>query len=100
MQAAMPILVPDRAFHLTGIEPRALQSTADSGRMKTRLVCPECGCWICGQAASNYRLRRIRCGTLDYTSWVQPTVHYWTRSKQAWLRLPEGDQTYETQPGL
>ena len=97
---SISVLVPDRGFHLAGIEPRTLESTADSGRVKTRLVCPECGCWICGQAASDHGLRRVRCGTLDDTSWVRPTVHYWTRSQQAWLMLPEGDQTYETQPSL
>jgi hypothetical protein len=41
---------------------------------------------------------RVRAGTLDDTSWLQPTVHFWTRSKQRWITLPEGDQSFETQP--
>jgi hypothetical protein len=32
------------------------------------------------------------------TSWLRPTVHFWTRSKQPWITLPEGDQSFETQP--
>jgi hypothetical protein len=42
--------------------------------------------------------RIVRAGTLDDTSWVRPTTHFWTRSKQPWLVLPEGDVIYETQP--
>jgi len=43
-------------------------------------------------------VRRVRAGTLDDTSWLRPTRHIWTRSKQPWITLPEGDQIFETQP--
>ena len=95
---SMAIAVNDRAFHLTGIEPRLLHAIADSGRVKTRWVCPECGCWICGASSSDEGLRRVRSGTLDDTSWLRPTAHFWTRSKQPWVALPEGDQIFATQP--
>jgi hypothetical protein len=26
------------------------------------------------------------------------SAHFWTRSKQPWITLPEGDQIFETQP--
>jgi len=42
------IVVAENAFRLSGIEPRSIQRTADSGRVSTRLVCPECGSWVCG----------------------------------------------------
>jgi hypothetical protein len=37
-------------------------------------------------------------GTLDDTSWLRPTVHFWTRSAQPWVVLPESDRRFETQP--
>jgi hypothetical protein len=40
----------------------------------------------------------VRSGTLDDTSLLRPTAHFWTRSKQPWIALPEGDQIFETQP--
>ena len=40
----------------------------------------------------------VRAGTLDDTSWLRPTVHFWTRSAQPWLALPEGDTRFQTQP--
>jgi hypothetical protein len=95
---SMAIVVNDAAFRLMGIEPRPIQRTADSGHIVTRWVCPECGCWVSGVSSSDNHLRRVRAGTLDDSSWLRPTMHFWTRSKQPWLTLPEGDQTFETQP--
>ena len=47
---SMGIVVPEAAFKLGGVEPRALQRLADSGRTSIRWVCPECGSWIAGPA--------------------------------------------------
>src|SRR5205807_276514 len=80
------IVVPEQGFRLTGIEPRRLQRTADSGRVNTRLVCPECGSWICGLPRDG--VVRVRGGTLDDTSWLRPTRHIWTRRKQPWVCCP------------
>ena len=41
---------------------------------------------------------RVPAGTLDDTSWLRPTVHFWTRNKQPWVALPEGNQSFATQP--
>jgi hypothetical protein len=108
---SLAIVVPDRAFRMTKGEPRLVPRTADSGRTVTRWLCPACGGWIAGSpqppvpgdiaagAAQGEMIRRVRAGTLDDTSWLCPTAHFWTRSKQPWVVLPEGDQIYETQPG-
>jgi len=100
---SLAITVPDSAFRLTKGEPRPVQRTADSGRIVTRWLCPECGGWIVGGpqpgTAPGEVIRRVRAGTLDDTSWLRPTAHFWTRSKQPWVALPERDQIFETQPG-
>ena len=83
---SLGIVVPEKAFRLKGIEPRRLQRTADSGRVNTRLVCPECGSWICGIPRDG--VVRVRGGTLDDRSWLRPTKHIWTRRKQPWVKLP------------
>jgi hypothetical protein len=95
---SMGIVVSDEAFLLMGVEPRAIQRTADSGGAVTRWICPECGSWVCGWSSSDNGLRRVRAGTLDDTSWLRPTAHFWTRSKQRWITLSEGDEVFETQP--
>ena len=93
---SLGVIVPETGFRLMGIEPRQLRRTADSGRVNIRLVCPECGSWICGLPRDG--VHRVRGGTLDDTSWLRPTRHIWTRRKQAWVTIPESDEVFEGQP--
>ena len=96
-------VVPDEAFEATGKPARSIAGgIADSGRVKYRWVCPDCGVWLFGNPRPGTKrpgtVRVVRGGTLDDTSWVRPTTHYWTRSAQPWLVL-YGIQ-YETQPEI
>jgi hypothetical protein len=93
---SMGLVVAETALRLSGIEPKPLQRVADSGRINTRLVCPECGSWICGVPRDG--VVRVRAGSLDDTSWLRPTRHIWTRSKQPWITFAEGDEIFEAQP--
>src|SRR5207302_3531404 len=60
---SMGLVVTETAFRLSGVEPEPLQRVADSGRVNTRLVCPECGSWICGLPRDG--VVRVRAGSLD-----------------------------------
>lgn len=94
---SMAIVLPAESFHLLAGEPQAFQRTGTSGRVLTLWICPKCGSWIC--AGPNLSaVRNVRAGTLDDTAWLRPTVHFWTRSKQPWVMLPEGSEIFETQP--
>ena len=98
------VVVPDDAFRLTGMEGRMAPGIlADSGRKKMRWICPECGTWLYGspRPGTEYRgtVRVVRGGTLDDTSWLNPQTHFWTRSKQPWVALPQDATLFETQPG-
>ena len=93
---SMGLIVAETAFRLSGVDPKSLQRVADSGRVNTRLVCPECGSWICGLPRDG--LVRVRAGSLDDTSWLRPTRHIWTRSKQPWITFAAGDEIFEAQP--
>ena len=85
-----------------GDETRPFQRATDGGRTSTRWVCAGCGVWMCGGprpgTAAPGALVAVRAGTLDDTSWLRPRVHFWTRSAQPWVALPEGDVRFETQP--
>ena len=43
--------------------------------------------------------RGTKAGTLDDTSWVDPTVQFWCASAQPWLSLPEKVQPFQKMPG-
>jgi hypothetical protein len=94
---------PDGAFRVTGKEARSVAGGITAGgRTKSRWVCPDCGTWLFGnpRPGTEYpgHVRVLRGGTLDDTSWLKPEAHYWTRSKQPWVTLPDGLTVYETQP--
>ena len=93
---SMGIVVVESALRLTGVAPRPLERLADSGRTSVRWVCPDCGTWVCGEPRGG--VHRVRAGTLDDTSWLRPTRHIWTRSKQPWVTLPAADEVFEKQP--
>jgi len=95
--SAFSIALAVAGFRLMGGEPRPLEAIADSGRVKIRgsarnVVAgslapanPVMGCSECGSAL--WTIPRGR-----------PTKHFWVRSKQPWITLPERDQVFETQP--
>jgi hypothetical protein len=95
---SIAIVLADGACRLVSGEPRAVQHTAESGRVITRWLCAECGSWVCAAPRPGSTIENVRGGTLDDTSWLRPTVHFWTHSKQPWVMLPEGDRSFETQP--
>jgi hypothetical protein len=84
MQCAQP---DDGARH-ADLRPGPLISEPER---ETPLAAPSCT-----KAGST---RIVRGGTLDDTSWLRPTTHYWTRNAQRWIGFPEGDKQFETQPG-
>jgi hypothetical protein len=71
--APLPITVPDEK-----VEP-------DARRRQFDHATPPRG-------EDRHGLRGVRSGTLDDTSWLRPTVHFWTRNKPPWIILSETDQ--------
>ena len=93
---SLGVALPEVAFRLTAGEPRAIERVPDSGRLNTRCVCPDCASWV--YTLPRGGVIRVRAGTLDDTSWLRPTRHIWTRSKQPWVTFAEGDEIFEGQP--
>jgi hypothetical protein len=97
------VVVPAAALRSLGNDPRAAAGgVTASGRVKSRLICADCGTWLYGNPRPGTEYPGMICvlrgGTLDDTSWLRPAMHFWTRSKQPWVTLPEGLALYETQP--
>ncbi|MDN3568758.1 GFA family protein [Paeniroseomonas aquatica] len=97
------VSVPGEAFRVTGKELQPVPGgITEGGRAKTRWVCPDCGIWICGGVKVGTEppdyTRHVRGGTLDDTSWLRPTLHFFARSKQPWVILPEDATVYEAAP--
>ena len=89
----MSLAVRKDAFRLLTGELRAFTVTCDSGRTKRCAFCASCGTRIHHQVADE--VLSVKAGTLDDTSWLRPTAHYWTKRKQPWLLLPDGVRCVE-----
>ena len=56
--------------------------------------------WLCGgvKVGTEPPGYTVRGGTLDDMSWLRPTLHLFTRSKQPWVFLPEDAMVYDAAP--
>lgn len=100
---SLGMVIAEEGFCVTGAEPRLVfGGVTESGRRKQRFVCGECGTWLFGNPRPGTQhpglVRIVRGGTLDDTSWLRPTAHFWMRSAQKWVVVPEHVAVYDKQP--
>jgi hypothetical protein len=79
-------LKPDQFVLISG-KLKNFIVTTDGGRIKTCSFCPACGTRIHHRST---RGLSVKAGTLDDTSGLKPTAHYWTKRKQPWVVIPDG----------
>jgi len=94
----MSLIVPKDAFRLLSGEPKTFSRKADSGRIVECAFCGTCGTRIYHAPSYMADTLNIKPGTLDDTSWLAPSIHVWTQSKQPWVQIPEGVRCVDGQP--
>lgn len=94
----MSLVVPKDSFEILRGEVKTFSRSSDSGRTVVCAFCPTCGTRIYHQATYLPNTLNIKPGTLDDTSWLQPDLHAWTKSKQSWVPIPEGANCVDGQP--
>lgn len=95
----MAAVIPQEHFRITKGEPKMFARRTSPVKTMECWFCPDCGTrlyHVPGGAA--YPNRNVKPGTLDDTSWLTPTIYFWTRSAQKWVHIPDGATRYETQP--
>ena len=92
------VVAPTPTVTVTG-ELKTYEDQGDSGATLHRKFCPECGSPIYSSSTASPALMFIKAGTLDDTSWLDPKVHIWTESAQAWNGVPEGAHAIPRNPG-
>jgi hypothetical protein len=60
-------------------------AVCDRGRVKTCAFCGDCGTRIYHSTGGKIS---VKAGTLDDTSALHPTHHFWTQRKQPWVIIP------------
>ncbi len=87
-QAALAIQGPVKTYTQKG----------DSGQDVVRRLCPNCGSTITSEPAAMPGASILRVGTLDDASWVKPTMEIYCDSKQPWVALGGGLQSFPKMP--
>lgn len=93
------MVLPREAFELVTGEPRSFSRGADSGGTVECTFCGDCGTRIHHMPSKLTKTLNLKPGTLDDTSWLNPTLHVWVSSKQPWVPIPDGVPRFDRNPG-
>jgi hypothetical protein len=88
------LLIEAERVELLAGEPAAVDVPRDDGSQQRIWRCPECQVAVFSQYGRP-EVRFVRGGTLDDPTGVEPDVHIYTRSKVAWVALPDSAPAFE-----
>ncbi len=92
------VAVPQAALTIQG-SPKSYAATGDSGKPNVSKFCPNCGSTILSDPAALPGISIVRAGTLDDTSWLQPTMEIYCDSAQPWVKLGGDLKRFPKMPG-
>ncbi len=99
--SAFRIVVPakDGSFEVLSGEIKSFEKVADSGTLRSRAFCPECGTQIYAKTiGEGMAFMGLRVGALAQRDELKPAFQVWTRSAQGWLGELHAVPSYEVQP--
>jgi len=83
-------------FELLQGELLSYQHRSDeTGRWLRTEFCPTCGSTVTWTLEANPAWRGVAGGAFDDTSWLKVERHGWIRSRQHWVVIPPGVETFE-----
>jgi hypothetical protein len=91
------VAIPQAALKLEG-SPKSYASRGDSGKQVVARFCPNCGTTITSEPELMPGASILRAGTLDDSSWLKPTMEIYCDSKQNWVELGGGLQSFPKMP--
>jgi hypothetical protein len=94
----LTMIVRRAAFETLQGKPALIEYTNQSGIECHDRCCPRCQVRVWSEGSTIPDLMALRPGTLDDTSWVEPTSHIWTRSAQPGVAIPDHTYNFSQQP--
>jgi hypothetical protein len=88
------LLIEADRLEVTAGMAQPVDAPRDRGRVQRIFRCKRCQVAIYSEYGRP-EVRFVRAGTLDEPTDVAPDVHIFTRSKVAWVTLPEGTPAFE-----
>ncbi|MFM5954380.1 MAG: GFA family protein [Novosphingobium sp.] len=77
--------VPEAAVTVTQGAPTSYIDHGESGKAVERQFCGTCGSPLFSKVEVSPGMIWVKTGSLDDSSWFQPSAHIWTQSKQPWV---------------
>lgn len=93
-EKSLVIGIDDSALTVSGDALKTFVTHGDEHKSNTnRSFCGNCGSPLISRIDAMPGLVFIKAGTLDDTSWLNPTLELWTQSEQSWVRpIPDADR--------
>ena len=88
------LLIETDRTHLLAGDPQPVDVPRDDGSAQRIFRCPTCEVAVFSEYGRP-EVRFVRGGTLDEPREIVPDVHIFTRSKVAWVALPEGAPAFD-----
>ena len=91
--------VPQAALQVEGDTLATFKTASDaSGGETIRHFCSACGSPLYSLSPGTPEMAWIKAGSLDDSSWLEPTVEVWTQSAQPWTPRPKVAASFERVP--
>lgn len=92
---ALNAVIETARVELPGAAPERIDTPSDSGKGQAVFRCPDCRVAVWSHyAGAGESAAFVRVGTLDDPDACPPDVHIFTASKQPWVALPQGAETF------
>ena len=69
--------------------------TTPTGAQSHQRACGVCHSRLWNSNSSRPGIVTVRAGTLDHNRTLEPRAHIWVKSKQPWVKLPEGVPAFD-----
>ncbi|HET6518689.1 MAG TPA: GFA family protein [Geminicoccaceae bacterium] len=94
------VAVPKGTLRIEGGTLKTFNDTGDSGQPVRRNFCGNCGSPIMSYIEAVPGMEFIKAGTLDDTSWLNPTMEIWCDTAQPWVKIDPSRQHVGRNPQL
>lgn len=97
---SLTMAINRRAFDLVSGRLKTWARPTASGGTAICHFCPDCENRIYHENPEMAEVLRLKPGTLDVTSFIEPDAHVWTMRAQPWVDIPDNIPRYEAQPDV
>jgi hypothetical protein len=95
---AILVAIPRETLEIDKTYLNFFNDIGESGLPVKRNFCSKCGSPVTSEVEAIPGLEWIKAGTLDDTTWLNPTVNIWCDSAQRWTYIADSAVTFAKNP--